>query len=144
MNCPRDNVALDRVSADGATSFACRTCAGRSVNVALLRRMMPSQRLHELWTVVRHSPTGDAACPSCAQAMRLVSLDDGPAALRLDGCVPCQMVWFDAGELRALASGAESPRKVLDAPVPADASDQWLWRRFFRVLNEKHFGTIIS
>lgn len=140
MNCPRDRAALDRLAADGATTFACRTCGGRAVNVALLRRMMPEERLLELWTIVRAGDTGDAACPSCGHAMRRVSFGEAPTTFQLDGCVSCQILWFDADELRALAPDASSPSPVLDAPVPADASDQWVWRHFFQVLNQKHFG----
>jgi Zn-finger nucleic acid-binding protein len=140
MRCPRDGRDLTATTAEHATTYVCAACSGRVVTVALLRRMMPAERLHELWTLVRGGAPGEDPCPSCARTMHSVEFSDGDADLRLDGCPSCQVVWFGADALRALAPNAASPAPVLDAPVPADASDQWIWRRFFQVLNEKHGG----
>lgn len=65
--------------------------------------------LNALWQVGLHqSAVGSRACPSCLQPMRL--LQQGPIAL--DGCLSCQFLWFDAGELQALP---DTPREDLAA-----------------------------
>lgn len=71
--------------------------------------------------------------------MRVAGLGEGANAVKLDGCPSCQVVWFGADELRALAPDSESPAPVLDAPVPADASDQWIWRKVLRTLSQQHY-----
>ncbi len=137
MKCPRDLRPLDRVSADHATTFDCGTCGGRAITVALLGRMMPSERLLELWKFVRTGVAAYTPCPSCTKPMRLVVFRAEAVAVQLDGCVACQLIWFDAGELRAVAPDAESPAPLVAAPVPPDASDDWVWATFFRRINAR-------
>ncbi len=140
MECPRDRQPLEALSLDHAVCFACPQCGGRAATVELLRRMAPRERLRELWALVRAGAAADAECPSCRKPMRLVALREAERVLQLDGCAGCHVIWFDAGELRALAPGAAGPAPVVDAPVPPDASEQWVWFRFFERLNERSFG----
>lgn len=67
--------------------------------MAALRAVASASHLNALWQAgLRQSAVGSKACPSCLQPMRL--LQQGP--ITLDGCLSCQFLWFDAGELQAL------------------------------------------
>ena len=115
-------------------------CGGRALTVPLLRRLVPASQLRELWTLLRAGTPDSDACPSCTRPMRDVVFQADGGRLHVDGCVQCHLLWFDEDELAAFAPCPESPGPVLDAPVPADASDGWTWGTFFRRINEKHFG----
>lgn len=151
MDCPRDRRRLETVAIDHARCYVCPECSGRALTVALLRRMMPAPRLHELWGLVRAGTADDAPCPSCERPMRRVLARGGTGGqargraggpgdgIPVGGCTRCHVVWLGADALRALAPDAQSPRPVLDAPVPADGSDAWVWKGFFETLVEKRF-----
>jgi Zn-finger nucleic acid-binding protein len=67
--------------------------------MAELRAVASAPHLNALWQAgLRQSAVGSKACPSCLQPMRL--LQEG--TITLDGCLSCQFLWFDAGEMHAL------------------------------------------
>ena len=136
MRCPRGHGELEALYLEDARTHACRTCRGETITVGLLRRMMPKERLRELWARVRSAPAGTAPCPSCSRPMHLVVVRGGPEPLSIDGCAPCQSVWFDPGELLAVAPGAAAPAPVVDAPMP-ERQEREIWDEFFRKLNER-------
>ncbi len=111
LPCPRCGTDLVAVESGGAATWACASCRGRAVGVAVLRRFAPKERVDALWNDVARIATGTGGrCPSCRRPMRVATerLDGKP--LTLDVCRTCQFVWFDADELAAFSPGGTEPR----------------------------------
>jgi len=99
LSCPDCQTALVRAQGARVPAYWCASCGGTGTTMAALRTVVSASHLNALWQGgLRHSAVGSRACPSCLQPMRL--LQQGPIAL--DGCLSCQFLWFDAGELQAL------------------------------------------
>jgi membrane associated rhomboid family serine protease len=92
--------------APGAIVWACPSCAGRAIALAVVRRQVPAGVARELWERARAPgtrPIDATPCPACMRVMArapLVLGDDDPLAV--DVCAPCHLVWFDPGEAEAL------------------------------------------
>jgi hypothetical protein len=79
--------------------MTCAACKGRLVSFAILHETHPA-----LVTVLGEhrsaAPARPIACPTCGAAMRAVLLEE----VKIDFC-ESHGVWFDDGEIEALASG---------------------------------------
>jgi membrane associated rhomboid family serine protease/Zn-finger nucleic acid-binding protein len=87
--------------------WSCSRCHSAAGTLASLRPFDEGRQLREAWLQARQQPARDGrSCPSCTKPMHLVTAHgrDG-AAIVLDICTSCHLVWFDAGEPpRLLAS----------------------------------------
>ena len=93
--CPRCEVPLAEARSRGTVTWACPSCHGRAIGIAVLRRTADRGWVNGLWSSVVSAPTGtEARCPSCRRGM--VGAD--ASGLAVDVCRSCQMVWFDPGE----------------------------------------------
>lgn len=79
-----------------------------SFNLAVLRQFVPHDRLTRFWLRTEGGRPG-GACPSCANAMSLVTIEQSGRALELDACRRCQLLWFDADELAAFSPEHQAP-----------------------------------
>jgi membrane associated rhomboid family serine protease len=69
------------------------------VGLSLLRRLGSSECVLQLWDRARkHNGQPGAACPVCYRPMTELPVWENRPTPRLDVCVGCQMVWFDARE----------------------------------------------
>jgi len=99
MRCPRCHRPLFRSLRAPLRVWACVHCRGCTANLTALRRVILPEALQRAWNLtigrVRKSLL---RCPSCARAMNVVPTD----GVIIDMCRPCQLMWFDPGELDAL------------------------------------------
>ena len=64
-----------------------------------LKRVILPDALQRAWNLtIGHVRKSLLRCPSCARAMNVVPTD----GVIIDMCRPCQLMWFDPGELDAL------------------------------------------
>lgn len=96
LRCPECQTSLLRAQVDRVPAYRCPSRSSTGTTMAALRAVASASHLNALWQAgLRQSAVGSKACPSCLQPMRL--LQQGP--ITLDGCLSCQFLWFDAGEL---------------------------------------------
>ncbi|MGE4563831.1 MAG: rhomboid family intramembrane serine protease [Victivallaceae bacterium] len=84
--------------------FLCANCGGRMMTLAGLRNLCRDRDFaNALWQAARYGETGTGpVCPSCQKLMRRVGKTLSGAAIELDICDGCQLIWFDPGELERI------------------------------------------
>jgi Zn-finger nucleic acid-binding protein len=98
--CPECQTFLSSMPLATGAALACRTCAGVSVNVAVLRQHAPEAMVQALWSAARDSGRPSTRpCPSCEQFLRTFAAPGDGDAPELDACPRCQLLWFDGQEL---------------------------------------------
>ena len=99
MRCPRCHRPLLRSLRPPLDVWACVHCHGCTANLTALRRVILPDALQRAWNLtIGHVRKSLLRCPSCARAMNVVPTD----GVIIDMCRPCQLMWFDPGELDAL------------------------------------------
>jgi len=101
MNCPSCGTELVKEFYEKVIDFRCPGCGGRMMTISGLRTLCGDRNfVNTLWNTAQYgySQVGPA-CTSCGKTMRRVTLPLSGAALELDVCCTCRLVWFDPGEL---------------------------------------------
>ena len=121
--CPRCNQRLTPIQRPEGVSFQCPKCKGCAIGLPVLRKVVPSALVHELWLRARQdeAPAG-ADCAVCRQPMVEVPVPTKNGTMALDVCTTCQFVWFDAKELEQLPSARREPS--LRERLPEKAREQ--------------------
>ncbi|MED5617712.1 zf-TFIIB domain-containing protein [Ideonella sp. BN130291] len=114
-DCPQQPALAVAELAPGLPAHHCQACAGSLLNLDAYREWQASAPAAP---VADHSmplalfETASArACPSCARLMQRHRSGTDPD-FRIDRCVACQLVWFDAGEWEALVRAGLRERLV--------------------------------
>lgn len=110
MQCPRCQKALSPVvvdpELDDVEALHCVECGGHWLERDDLKRLEQVTEVH--WVEVRHLPPPQVqaqllTCPRCAPVQHLVKLkSERDKKVVMDGCLHCQGVWLDGGELDAI------------------------------------------
>ena len=140
MNCPNCQTDLFRVPYEGIQVLQCEQCKGHLLH----RRRLDSvkRRREKSFEQLRAEAVADTAeavadtdvdtsdkvpCPRCFRRMTKEFVKE-PAALHIDVCEPCRLVWLDGGELARLQLAWEiSPQGVEAAELQrrlAEMSDE--------------------
>lgn len=127
LRCPACAGSLPPLRCPGGLLFRCSECGGRMVTVSLLRQTAPREEVNSLWKAARRSTSRSRrACPSCQRPMSRFR----ESSEQLEACIPCQTLWFDAGEHTSILPRSVKPipsaaRTCLEpGPTPAgDATD---------------------
>lgn len=122
MRCPRCKTPLVKEVGDGGVVYACPTCRGRSVGMAVLRRRFEKDAVNDLWRRARGAPRrGEAACPACGLPMTEVGVHRGARETIVDACSFCFLLWFDFDELEMLPEKPPPPAPWKPSPLAAEA-----------------------
>ena len=152
--CPRCRQALEVVQVDTINARVCRACTGMLVAQPALIQIVESS-----WRAVPekvanetplYAPDGwqnepEFRCSDCNQPMEKYGYM-GIAAIQIDRCDACNLVWLDANELQNMVlacaknsyrSEGETRRALDDAigpaltsvSVPAGRQNNWLFGR---------------
>jgi|SRR4051812_19165225 Zn-finger nucleic acid-binding protein len=112
--CPECHVLLVASPLTSGVAWACRTCAGVGVSVAVLRQHA-HHVVQTLWAGAFAASRASARpCPSCAQPLRTFDAGQLDDPLELDACTRCLMFWFDAKELEQARVSLPEPRHSAD------------------------------
>lgn len=130
--CPDGCGPLDPVRGPRGVLYRCNTCRGRAATVEVLRQFCRREAVNALWQGAQDSPPGPRGCPSCHRAMACVSV--APEPVLVDVCGPCQMAWFDEGELAALSPSAPAAARV---DLPPEAREALALREVDRLEAER-------
>ena len=100
MVCPRCGKPLNLEKHIHGGLWRCPQCFGVAANLAVLRRHLEEEVARDFWRRAgRASVPSKRRCPSCSQPLREFVATHEQQSLRLDLCQPCQLMWFDRGEL---------------------------------------------
>jgi membrane associated rhomboid family serine protease len=168
MSCPTCGTDLASAGTKMGIIHACPQCQGRAVGVAVLRRILGTRMVHNLWSRAKVIKKGRGKrCPACSRAMCDVVAKSKYFDVHLDVCTRCQLVWFDAEEFDAFPREQEQPQRELSLeareaiaqadleldkkhhetePLGNDAPDElWKWiPAFFGLLIEEKNPSISS
>lgn len=133
-SCPSCDSDLSLTSTGELDAWHCPMLHGAAITLTEAHGRLQEDEIGELWAATRQSwgaesvSGGTRSCPICTVAMTsiLVSVDadeaddgecaDGEdsASVWIDVCEPCQLIWFDRGELEVF------PVDVVDAEPSAE------------------------
>lgn len=102
--CPICNQTLDIQRQREGLFYSCAKCGGRALTIPQIRRVAGDRlgaKLVRLLSLSRLQ--SQHACPFCRERMVGVSLAEPP--LTVEGCRPCNAIWFDAPTYETLPEG---------------------------------------
>jgi Zn-finger nucleic acid-binding protein len=120
LRCPRCRVDLAIEKRGHARFDRCPRCRGVAVNLALLRRFAPPERLRNLWLNLSAGRAADP-CPSCDRPLLAAPVDCGGRDVEIEVCRPCQLLWFDAEKLAEFSPSRQAPAAPKHELSPAAA-----------------------
>lgn len=125
--CPSCTTPLVLTTTGDLDAWSCTMLHGMAVTLNEAHGQLQNDEISQIWKSTRETSGGTRPCPICALKMSSVevAIDDDEAAegeagdkpaigtAWLDVCEPCQLFWFDTGEL------AQFPMDLPDAEPTA-------------------------
>jgi Zn-finger nucleic acid-binding protein len=100
MMCPRCKKPLSLEKHPLGGLWRCTECSGVAANLAVLHRHLEEDVARDFWRrASQASVPSKRHCPSCSKPLREFVATHEQQSLRLDLCRPCQLMWFDRGEM---------------------------------------------
>lgn len=118
--CPRDQQPLTRNQQ--LQTYECATCDGELIGIAVLRRLVDTTAINQLWQAAKTDKFTDGpSCPGGTHQLREVTLttNDNPDLLAdvvLDVCPTCHHVWADPGEPDVLPPNLQAAQDDSNEP----------------------------
>lgn len=116
--CPACRAALVLTASGDLDTWVCTASHGLAMTLSEAHGRLQEDEVAQLWQAARTAtpPAAARACPMCEEPMAAIELaydddevaegaaGDGPdrGSEWVDTCEPCQLIWFDAGELDAV------------------------------------------
>ena len=120
LSCPRCLQPLTKTTSVHGVFWSCAACGGKALGVDVLRRTFARDQINAVWRRAREGEgSSGPACPSCHNAMIEVAAtpEQDP---RIDVCLLCHFLWFDADELARL-SPAEPKKQAAEPELSPEA-----------------------
>lgn len=115
MMCPRCGKPLDLEQHPQGGLWRCPQCRGVAANMAVLRRHLEEEVARDFWhKATQASSPSQRHCPSCSQPLREFVATHEQRSLHLDLCRPCQLMWFDRGELEVFPKSKTAQPSEID------------------------------
>ena len=127
MLCPRCGKPLKLEKRVHGGLWRCPQCSGVAANLAVLRRHLEEEVARDFWRRAgQASVPSKRNCPSCSKPLREFVAVHEKQSLRLDLCRPCQLMWFDQGELETFPESrkvepTEIDRQIAMAQIQTDS-----------------------
>jgi Zn-finger nucleic acid-binding protein len=106
LQCPACHIPLCRIEYENVPVHICPDCRGALVDMMRFRTI--TVRREKTWTddqkrqieaeTSAQVPQGDK-CPKCLAPMKGTAVPMGGLSFRVDVCRPCELLWFDRGQL---------------------------------------------
>jgi Zn-finger nucleic acid-binding protein len=115
MPCPRCGKPLGLEQDPHGALWRCSECSGVAANLAVLRRHLEEGVARDFWRrATQASAPSKRHCPSCDKPLREFVAAHENQSLRLDLCRPCQLMWFDPGELETFPESKKVTPSEID------------------------------
>ena len=103
--CPFCAKPLETIRQREGVFYLCSSCGGRAVTIPQLRRVAGDRFAAKLLRLIQlaHRPS-KWPCPFCSGRMVVCNLAE--PLMELDGCRPCNAVWFDAPTYETMPEGS--------------------------------------
>lgn len=110
--CPICDRALDIQRQREGLFYSCAKCGGRALTIPQIRRVAGDRLGAKLVRLLSLSQLqSEHTCPFCGERMISVSLTEPPLAV--EGCRPCNAIWFDAPTYETLPEGVGESTNAL-------------------------------
>lgn len=110
--CPICDRALDIQRQREGLFYSCAKCGGRALTIPQIRRVAGDRLGAKLVRLLSLSRLQSKhTCPFCGKRMVCVSLTEPPLAV--EGCRPCNAIWFDAPTYETLPEGVGESTNAL-------------------------------
>lgn len=112
--CPICAKPLNTIRQREGVFYHCSRCDGRALTIPQLRRVAGDRfaaKLLRLLELTRRR--SKYACPFCQQRMKVVNGSE--PLMELDGCLPCNALWFDAPTYETMPEGSAETTNSLPA-----------------------------
>jgi Zn-finger nucleic acid-binding protein len=118
MLCPRCSKPLKLEKCIHGGLWRCPQCSGVAANLAVLRKHLEEEVVRDFWRRAgQASVPSKRNCPSCSKPLREFVAAHEKQSLRLDLCRPCQLMWFDRGELETFPESKKVQRSDIDQQI---------------------------
>lgn len=118
MLCPRCGKPLNLETHAHGGLWRCPQCSGVAANLAVLRRQLEEEVVRDFWRKAgQASMPSRRHCPSCSRTLREFVATHEQQSLRLDLCRPCQLMWFDRGELEVFPKATRVQPSDIDQQI---------------------------
>ena len=120
MKCPVCADELVRTTYEGSPVFRCEKCFGylvgrkRAEGIKRTQQKTVAQLKNETLDEGQQDTEETIRCPRCRMKMKKKLLEE-PVALHVDRCKPCDLVWFDGGELARIQLGHQITPQAQEA-----------------------------
>ncbi|MDB6133589.1 MAG: rhomboid family serine protease [Verrucomicrobiales bacterium] len=119
--CPKCGIHLQGAKHTTGIAWRCASCQGQSLNFSQFRKMIPRDRVDEIWLTTNEQPVtapGRTPCPECRRPMNAVLIPLEEREVELDICCICQRLWLDSQEkLSGIIDISEKTRTGRKPPV---------------------------
>lgn len=111
-SCPFCAIPLATVRQREGVFYHCSSCGGRAVTIPQLRRVGGDRFATKILRLIQLARRpSKRPCPFCSGRMVVGNLAE--PLMELDGCRPCNAVWFDAPTYETMPEGsAESTNSM--------------------------------
>jgi len=118
MLCPRCAKPLTLEKHIHGGLWRCPQCSGVAANLAVLRKQLEEEVARDFWRRAgQASVPSKRHCPSCSKPLREFVAAHEKQSLRLDLCRPCQLMWFDRGELETFPESRQATPAVVEQEI---------------------------
>lgn len=116
--CPRCELPLATKNQANGMVWKCKNCSGISVGVGLLQNISRRDDVLAVWAQMQADTSiGEALCPSCLVAMRMIRTSAKLGSIEIDACSTCFLIWFDHSEIEKLPKADPQAWPKLSAPI---------------------------
>jgi Zn-finger nucleic acid-binding protein len=124
MMCPRCGKPLHLEKHPLGCLWRCTECSGVAANLAVLHRRLAETVVRDFWRRAgRAGVPSNRRCPSCSKPLREFVAVHEKQSLRLDLCRPCQLMWFDRGEMEVFPKSARPQPSEIATPSGIEFGD---------------------
>lgn len=103
--CPICAKPLDTIRQREGVFYHCSSCDGRALTIPQLRRVAGDRFATKLLRLIKFARRpSEHACPFCSRHMVVFNVAE--PLMVLDGCLPCNAVWFDAPTYETMPAGS--------------------------------------
>ena len=108
LQCPVCRIPLCRIEYENVPIHICPDCRGSLVDMMRFRAIAvrrektwtePQKRRIEAETAAQAPMPLGQQCPKCLMPMKATAVPMGGSAFRIEVCQPCELLWFDRGQL---------------------------------------------
>lgn len=153
--CPSCTTALVLTTTGSLDAWSCPMMHGVAVTLNEAHGQLQNDEIAQIWKSTRESSGGTRPCPICSLKMSSIEVaidadeaaedeaGDGPTTgtTWLDVCEPCQLLWFDTGEIEQFPADLPDAEPTLQEVSAVAAMTEQFGNAYVEAVNNREAGT---